>query len=296
MDKRGVALKSFQPFAEEGAMAGKPGKLPTEAILPEAQDLDCRPTRDVLKLIHEQDACAHGAVGRCLPAMEEAVDVLATAIAGGGRWFNVGAGTSGRLGVLDASEIPPTYGMSSRTVQAIIAGGDRALRHPVEGAEDDQASAAFELAERGMGVGDVVVGISASGRTPFVIGAMEAAREIGARRIAITCDGDSPLAEHGEISIVLEVGPEVVAGSTRMKGGLAQKMVLAALSTAVMVKLGKVRGNLMTHVTPVSNKLRGRAVRILMEVAGIDRESARALLRESDGSVERALESLGSEA
>ena len=291
-----VVLKSFQGFTEEQAMAGKSGKLLTEAVLDAAHDLDRRSTRDVLKLIHEQDACAHVAVGRCLPAMEEAVDVLATAIGGGGRWFNVGAGTSGRLGVLDASEIPPTYGVSSRTVQAIIAGGDRALRHPVEGAEDDETSAAFELAERGMSIGDVVVAISASGRTPFVIGAMEAAREIGARRIVITCDGGSPLADHGEISIVLEVGPEVIAGSTRMKGGLAQKMVLAALSTAVMVKLGKVRGNLMTHVTPVSNKLRGRAVRILMEVAGIDRAAARALLRESDGSVERALQSVQHEA
>jgi len=270
-------------------MASKPEKLPTEAVLEAARDLDRRSTGDVLALIHEQDGCAHAAVGACLPEMERAVDVLATAIGGGGRWFNVGAGTSGRLGVLDASEIPPTYGMSARAVQAVIAGGDRALRHPVEGAEDDSEAAAFELGERGLSMGDAVVGISASGRTPFVIGAMEAAREIGARTIAITCDRDSPLAEYGEIAIVPEVGPEVVAGSTRMKGGLAQKMVLAALSTAVMVKLGKVRGNLMTHVTPVSNKLRGRAMRIVMEVAGVDREQARALLRASEGSVEEAL-------
>jgi N-acetylmuramic acid 6-phosphate etherase len=181
--------------------------------------------------------------------------------------------------------------MSPRTVQAVIAGGDRALRHPVEGAEDDAEAAGFELGERGLSAGDAVVGISASGRTPFVIGAMRAAREVGARTIAITCDRDSPLVDYCEIAIVPEVGPEVVAGSTRMKGGLAQKMVLAALSTAVMVKLGKVRGNLMTHVTPVSNKLRARAVRIVMEVAGVDRVRARALLRESDGSVERALQS-----
>jgi len=272
-------------------MAKKPEKLPTEAILEGARDLDQRTTSEVLSLIHQQDACAHAAVGRCLPEMEEAVDLLTTAIAGGGRWFNVGAGTSGRLGVLDASEIPPTYGMSPRVVQAVIAGGDRALRHPVEGAEDDSCSAAFELRERGLTVGDVVVGISASGRTPFVVGAMEAARNVGARRIAITCDRLSVLAEQGEIAIVPEVGPEVVAGSTRMKGGLAQKMVLAALSTAVMVKLGKVRGNFMTHVTPVSNKLRSRAVRIVMEIAGVDRARAQDLLNESDGSVERALAS-----
>ncbi len=274
-------------------MASNPEKLPTEAVLEAARDLDRRSTGEVLSLIHEQDAFAHAAVGRCLSQMEEAVEVLATAIAGGGHWFNVGAGTSGRLGVLDASEIPPTYGMNPRVVQAVIAGGDRALRHPVEGAEDDSAAAAFELQERGLAPGDVVLGISASGRTPYVIGAMEAAREVGARRIVITCDADSLLAQCGEISIVPQVGAEVVAGSTRMKGGLAQKMVLAALSTAVMVKLGKVRGNFMTHVTPVSNKLRGRAVRIVMEITGVDRARARGLLRENEGSVERALEAAG---
>jgi N-acetylmuramic acid 6-phosphate etherase len=274
-------------------MASNPEKLPTEAVLEAARDLDRRSTGEVLRLIHEQDAFAHAAVGRCLTQMEEAVEVLATAIAGGGHWFNVGAGTSGRLGVLDASEIPPTYGMNPRVVQAVIAGGDRALRHPVEGAEDDSAAAAFELQERGLAPGDVVLGISASGRTPYVIGAMEAAREVGARRIVITCDANSLLAQCGEISIVPQVGAEVVAGSTRMKGGLAQKMVLAALSTAVMVKLGKVRGNFMTHVTPVSNKLRGRAVRIVMEITGVDRARARDLLRENEGSVERALEAAG---
>jgi len=273
-------------------MRAKSRKMPTEATLDAARDLDRLSSGDVLALIHQQDACAHAAVGRCLPEMEAAVDVLATAISGGGRWFNVGAGTSGRLGVLDASEIPPTYGMSPKVVQALIAGGERALRHPVEGAEDDESAAAFELAERGLCPGDAVVGISASGRTPYVIGAMEAAREVGARRIAITCDKDSQLAEYGEVAIVPEVGPEVVAGSTRMKGGLAQKMILAALSTAVMVRLGKVRGNFMTHVTPVSNKLRGRAVRIVMEIAGVDSACARSALRENEGSVERALESI----
>ena len=271
-------------------MPSKLEGLPTEAVLDAARELDRLSAADVLALIHQQDAIAHAAVGGCLPEMEAAVDVLATALAGGGRWFNVGAGTSGRLGVLDASELPPTYGMSPRVVQAVIAGGDRALRHPVEGAEDDPAAAAFELAERGLAAGDVVVGISASGRTPFVLGAMKAAREAGARSVAICCDRNSLLAEAGEISIVAEVGPEVVAGSTRMKGGLAQKMILAALSTAVMVKLGKVRGNYMTHVTPVSNKLRGRALRMVMEIAGVDRARARSLLRDSEGNVERALE------
>lgn len=267
-------------------------EYPTEAILDSARDLDQLSTSEILALIHEEDGRAHQAVSRALPQMSEAVDVLATAVAGGGRWFNVGAGTSGRLGVLDASEIPPTYGMNPRIVQGLIAGGDRALRHPVEGAEDDEHAAILELQERGLSMGDAVVGISASGRTPFVLGALEVAHETDARTIGITCDPESALAQRAEIAIVAQVGPEVVAGSTRMKGGLAQKMILAALSTAVMVKLGKVKGNLMTHVTPVSNKLRGRAVRIVMQVGGVDRDEARRALRETDGCVQSALETL----
>ncbi len=262
---------------------------PTEAILESARNLDELSVEEILTLIHEEDRKAHHAVGRVLPKMAEAVDVLACAVGGGGRWFNVGAGTSGRLGVLDASEIPPTYGLAPRVVQGVIAGGDRALRHPVEGAEDDAEAAGFELIERGLTLGDAVVGLSASGRTPFVLGAIETAHAAGVRTIAITCDPKSALAEAAEISIVPEVGAEGVAGSTRMKGGLAQKMVLAALSTAVMVKLGRVKGNLMTHITPVSSKLRGRAVRIVMALAGVDRERARTLLRETDGCVEQAL-------
>ena len=265
-------------------------EYPTEAILEAARELDQLGVDEILSLIHEEDGRAHEAVRRVLPQMAEAVEVLACVIAGGGRWFNVGAGTSGRLGVLDASEIPPTYGMSPRAVQAVIAGGDRALRHAVEGAEDDPDAAALELLERGLTLGDAVVGISASGRTPFVLGAIEAAHTAGARTIGVTCDPESALAEAAEIAIVPEVGPEVVAGSTRMKGGLAQKMVLAALSTAVMVKLGKVKGNLMTNIAPVSSKLRGRAVRIVMTLGGVGRDRARELLRETDGCVESALE------
>lgn len=267
--------------------------FPTEALLESARHLDRLPTGEMLRLIHEEDAKAHAAVGRVLPAIEEAVDVLVTALSGGGRWFNVGAGTSGRLGVLDASEMPPTYGVTPRMVQGVIAGGDRGLRHPVEGAEDQSESAIFELQERGLTLGDAVVAISASGRTPFAMGALEAAHAVGARRIAITCDPGSPLAEAAEVAITPEVGPEVVAGSTRMKGGLAQKMVLAALSTTVMVKLGRVRGNMMTHVTPVSSKLRGRAVRIVMSLGRVDRRVAREALRETEGCVESALQRLG---
>jgi len=274
-------------------MATRSVEFPTEALLDSARELDRLPVAEVLRLIHEEDGRAHEAVGRVLPQIEAAVDVLATVVAGGGRWFNVGAGTSGRLGVLDASEMPPTYGIAPRIVQGVIAGGDRALRHPVEGAEDDGEAAIFELEQRGLALGDAVVAISASGRTPFALGAIEAAHRVRARTIGITCDPGSPLAEAAEIAIAPAVGPEVVAGSTRMKGGLAQKMVLTALSTAVMVKLGKVRGNLMTHVTPVSSKLRGRAVRIVMTLAGVDRDEARRLLRQTEGCVEAALQLAG---
>jgi N-acetylmuramic acid 6-phosphate etherase len=174
----------------------------------------------------------------------------------------------------------------------VIAGGERALRNAVENAEDEPEAGALALEERGVTLGDVVVGISASGHTPFVLGGVEAAHRLGARTVAITCDADSPLAEAVEIAIAPSVGPEVVAGSTRMKGGLVQKMILSALSTAVMVRLGRVRGHHMTHLSPVSSKLRGRAVRMVMELGGIESEHARALLRESEGSVERALEKL----
>ena len=268
---------------------------PTEASLERSGALDDMSTEEILQLIHSEDAVAHAAVGEVLPQMAAAVEVLACALSGGGRWFNVGAGTSGRLGVLDASEIPPTYGLSPRIVQGVIAGGERALRSAVEGAEDDLQAGSLALEERGLTIGDVVLGISASGTTPFVLGAIEAAGKLGVRTIALTCDPSSPLAESVEISIAPRVGAEVVTGSTRMKGGLAQKMILSALSTSVMVRMGRVRGHHMTHVSPVSSKLRGRAVRIVMELGGIDRDRAREILRATEGSVELALEILDAE-
>lgn len=270
-------------------------RRPTEAALERSRALDEMSADEILRLIHSEDGRAHAAVGAVIPQMAEAVEVLACALQGGGRWFNVGAGTSGRIGVLDASEIPPTYGVASRRVQALIAGGDRALRNAVEGAEDDLQAGAFELEERGVTLGDVVIGISASGTTPYVLGAIEAATKLGARTLAITCDPGSPLAESVEIAIAPEVGPEVVTGSTRMKGGLAQKMILTALSTAVMVRMGRVRGHHMTHVSPVSSKLRDRAARILGELGGIDDAQARELLRRTGGSIEQALALLESE-
>lgn len=274
---------------------GMAKRRPTEAALERSDRLDECDSDEILRLIHSEDAIAHAAVAEVLPHMAEAVDVLACALTGGGRWFNIGAGTSGRLGVLDASEIPPTYGLPPRYVQGIMAGGDRALRCAIEGAEDDPEAGALELEERGITLGDVVVGLSASGTTPYVLGAIDAAGRLGARTVAITCDPDSPLAEFVEISIAPRVGPEVVTGSTRMKGGLAQKMILTALSTAVMVRMGRVRGHHMTHISPGSSKLRGRALRILMEVGKIDPERARDLLRTTEGSVEAALQLVESE-
>jgi N-acetylmuramic acid 6-phosphate etherase len=268
---------------------------PTEASLERSGGLDDMSSEEILQLIHSEDAVALAAVGEVLPQMAAAVEVLSCALSGGGRWFNVGAGTSGRLGVLDASEIPPTYGLSPRIVQGVIAGGERALRNAVEGAEDDLQAGSLALEERGLTLGDVVLGISASGTTPFVLGAIEVAAKLGARTIALTCDPDSPLAESVEISISPRVGAEVVTGSTRMKGGLAQKMILSALSTSVMVRMGRVRGHHMTHISPVSNKLRGRAVRIVMELGGVDRDRAREVLRTTQGSVELALEILDAE-
>jgi N-acetylmuramic acid 6-phosphate etherase len=237
-------------------------RSPTEAVLEATREIDRWTTDEIVRVIHEEDRNAHAAVTDALPRIVDAADVLATSLAGGGTWFNVGAGTSGRIGVLDAAEVPPTFGLPPQRVQGIIAGGERALWRAVEGAEDQPERAVFELQERGLSAGDAV--------------------------IAVTCNPDSALAEAAEIAISLVVGPEVIAGSTRMKGGLAQKMVLHLLSTTVMVRLGYVCGNLMWRVQPASRKLQDRAVRILMSLGGTERESAEVLLEECGGNVAEA--------
>jgi N-acetylmuramic acid 6-phosphate etherase len=238
----------------------------TEEILESTRDLDRRSVAEILEAIHGEDRRAFEAVGEILPEIARAVDVLVLVLQGGGRWFNVGAGTSGRMGALDASEVPPTFGYPHDRVQGVIAGGPTALWRAVEGAEDDAAAARQALEERDVLPGDAVVALSASGQTPYAVAALEYAREIGARRLAITCDPDSPLAGLAEVALTPLVGPEVIAGSTRMKGGLAQKMVLHLLSTTVMVRLGRVEGNQMTNLLPASRKLRARGLRILMEL------------------------------
>jgi N-acetylmuramic acid 6-phosphate etherase len=260
-------------------------RSPTEEVLDSTRDIDRWSLERIVRTIHEEDRNAYAAVEAALDDITRAAEVLSTVLGGGGRWFNVGAGTSGRIGALDAAEIPPTFGLAPQRVQAVIAGGDAAFVRAVEGAEDHPERAAFELRERGLAPGDAVVAISASGTTPFTLGSLDAAHEVGARTVGITCNPDSPLAEAAEIPIVLRVGPEVIAGSTRMKGGLAQKMVLHLLSTSVMIRLGYVSGNLMANLHPASEKLRDRAVRILMSLGRLDRASAAALLDASGGDV-----------
>lgn len=260
----------------------------TESVLEATRDMDTWDVPRILAAIHEEDRKAHAAVTAVLPRIEEAIDVLVVALGGGGQWFNVGAGTSGRIGALDAAELPPTFGVRPDRVQAIIAGGPKALLQAVEGAEDHPERAAWELRERGLSAGDVVVAISASGRTPFTLGSLDAAHEVGARTVGITCNPGSLLAEAAEIPIVPAVGPEVIAGSTRMKGGLVQKMVLHLLSTTTMVRLGHVDGNLMSNLRPASDKLRDRALRIIMELGSLDRGAALALLRDCEDDVAEA--------
>jgi N-acetylmuramic acid 6-phosphate etherase len=267
-------------------------RILTEAILESTSDLDRKSVSQILDVIHGEDRRALEAVGRVLPAIAEAVDILVLVLQGGGRWFNVGAGTSGRMGALDAAELPPTFGFPPERVRAILAGAPAAFWQAVEGAEDDAHAARHSLQERQLLPGDAVVGISASGRTPFALAALETARDAGARRIAVTCDPGSPLAGLAEVAIAPVVGPEVIAGSTRMKGGLAQKMALHLLSTTVMVRLGRVEGNRMTNLMPASRKLRERGRRMVMELGGVDEARAGELLDRCHGSVHDALELL----
>jgi N-acetylmuramic acid 6-phosphate etherase len=264
-------------------------ELLTEAVCESTRDLSRRSTREIVAAIHEADRSVPDAVSRVLPEIERAVDLLVLALQGGGRWFNVGAGTSGRLGTIDAAELLPTFGFPPERVEGIMAGGAAALVRAAEGAEDDGDAAREALRVRELMPGDAVLAISASGRTPFALAALEEARAVGARRIALTCDPASPVAQAAEVSIAPLVGPEVIRGSTRMKCGLAQKMVLHTLSTAVMVKLGLVQGNLMTNLSTSSDKLRNRALRIVMALSRCDERRASELLAAHDGDVSAAV-------
>ena len=261
----------------------------TEQENPRTTNLSSLPTAEILRLINEEDAGVAAAVSKVLPEVTTAVEAIVWKLRGTGRLFYIGTGTSGRLGVLDAAECPPTFGVSPEMVQAIIAGGYDACYRAVEASEDDSEAGANDLKQRGFTKEDVLVGIAASGRTPYTVGAVSFARSLGAVTIAVTCAPDSPIIKAAHISIVPVVGPEVLAGSTRMKAATAQKLVLNMLSTATMVKLGYVTGNRMTNVQTRNVKLRARAIRILMAEAGIDEGSAISRLDETKGDLRVAL-------
>lgn len=256
-------------------------RLTTEGRNPDTMDIDTLDTIDILRKINDEDKKVAFAVEEELPSIAKAVDIIVESIKKGGRVFYVGAGTSGRLGVLDASECPPTYGVSPELFQGVIAGGVKALYSSIEGAEDDRKQGEKDLLEKGLKDIDVTVGIAASGRTPYVLGAVEYARSTGCRIIGIACNKGSELEKIVDVMIAPEVGPEVIMGSTRMKAGTAQKLVLNMLSTASMIRLGKVYTNLMVDMKASNEKLLARARRIVKLATGAPEEIVRRALEES---------------
>ena len=265
------------------------GSLMTEQPNPASAKIDALPTEEMLRVMNSEDRKVADAVGREIPAIARAVDAIVAAIEAGGRLFYIGAGTSGRLGVLDASECPPTFSVSQDLVQGIIAGGEPALSRATEATEDDPASGARDLLARGFTGSDILVGLAASGRTPYVMGAVAEARRAGAVTIGISCTPDSELARAVDMPITPVVGPEIVAGSTRLKSGTAQKLVLNMLSTGAFIRLGYVFGNLMVNVQPTNRKLEDRARRIIARAAGVTEARAGELLEGSGRSVRTAI-------
>ncbi len=263
--------------------------LTTEAANPASADLDRLSTIELVRLINAEDAKIAAAVAEQAQFIAEAVDVIAARLADGGRLIYLGAGTSGRLGVLDASECPPTFDADPAQVVGLIAGGDEALRNAVEGAEDSAALAVRDLRRLGVSGKDAVVGIAASGTTPYVLGALDEARSVGAAAIGLTCNRNAPIAAHADITIAVVAGPEVLAGSTRMKAGTATKMVLNMLTTAAMVRLGKTYGNLMVDLRASNEKLVGRSLRILQQLTGLGVADAEAVLSASGGELKTAI-------
>lgn len=253
-------------------------------------NLDQMSVRELLEGINNEDRKVAIAVGREIPKIEKLVTRIVERMRRGGRLFYIGAGTSGRLGVLDASEIPPTYGMPNTLVIGLIAGGDRALRNPVESAEDDLDKAWEELQQYHINTNDTLVGIATSGTTPYVIGALRKARSEGILTASISCNPDSPMAAEAEIAIEPVVGPEFVTGSTRMKSGTAQKMVLNMITTSTMIKLGRVKGNRMVNMQLTNQKLVDRGTRMIMEELRLDYEQSKNLLL-LHGSVREAIDS-----
>ncbi len=263
-------------------------ELVTEAQNPKTGEIDALSTADMLRVMNEADQEVPAAVGREIPRIAKAIDRIVECLEAGGRLFYLGAGTSGRLGVLDASECPPTFNTPAELVQGLIAGGDRALRSSIEKAEDDPKQGERDLEDRKFSSDDALVGIAASGRTPYVLGGIAHARSLGALTVGLSCTPDSELARAAEIAITPVPGPEVITGSTRMRAGTATKLVLNMLSTGVMIRLGYVYGNLMVNVQPTNEKLIDRGRRIIASIGGVSYDEASRLLSEA-GSVRTAI-------
>ena len=263
--------------------------LTTERPNPTSHDFDEKSSLEIARIINSEDEKVAPAVKRALPQIARAIDLVAAQLRKGGRLFYVGSGTSGRIGALDASEIPPTFSTSPKLVQYIIAGGEKALGSEAEASEDSQELGRSDMKKRQPGKNDVVIGVAASGRTPFTIAAIEYARAHGAQTIAMTCNRKTPLEHAAHFAIVTEVGPEVLAGSSRMKAGTAQKMVLNMITTGAMTRLGYVYGNLMVNLRLKNSKLAERGINILQQAAGVERDAARRALSTAAQDVPLAL-------
>ena len=273
----------------KNALLQQLNQLITEQRNPNSMQLDSLSAQELVALINREDQQVALAVEKCLPQIASAVEKIVAAFERGGRLVYVGAGTSGRLGVLDASECPPTYGVKPEMVVGLIAGGDHALRHPIEGAEDNVQQGQADLEEIDFSARDVLVGIAASGRTPYVLGALNYAKQLGATTVSIASNPNSKMAEVADIAIETVVGPEVLTGSSRMKSGTAQKLVLNMLTTASMVLIGKCYQNLMVDVQASNEKLKARALKIVMEATECDNETAANILAKANGKVKLAI-------
>ena len=263
--------------------------LITEQRNPNSMHVDSLSALEIVQLMNEEDKQVPLAIEKCLPQIAQAVECIVSAFQQGGRLVYIGAGTSGRLGVLDASECPPTFGVSPEMVKGIIAGGERALRHPIEGAEDSKAQAEVDLQTIQFSSNDVLVGIAASGRTPYVIGALEYAKSLGSVTVSIASNPNSAMANIVDIAIDTVVGPEVLTGSSRLKSGTAQKLVLNMLTTASMILMGKCYQNLMVDVQASNEKLKARAIRIVMQATDCDKALAEETLKQADQNAKLAI-------
>lgn len=263
--------------------------LITEQRNPRSMHIDQLSALEIVRVMNEEDKLVPQAIERCLPQIAQAVERIVEAFQQGGRLIYMGAGTSGRLGVLDASECPPTFGVSSEMVKGLIAGGERAIRHPIEGAEDNKTAAVNDLKAIQFSAKDVLVGIAASGRTPYVIGGLDYAKQCGAVTVSIASNPNSAMAQMAEIAIDTVVGPEVLTGSSRLKSGSAQKMVLNMLTTASMILMGKCYENLMVDVQASNEKLRARAIRIVMQATECDKTTAEQALLAADNHAKLAI-------